>query len=104
MQKIRTAVIGVGYLGRFHAQKYAAAPDCELIGVADERAEARDAVAAELGTRAFADYRELLGQVDAVSVVTPTPLHFPVARDCLNAGAHVLVEKPTRRSSRLSRI
>ena len=94
MQKIRTAVIGVGYLGRFHAQKYAAAPECELIGVADERAEARDAVAAELGTRAFADYRELLGQVDAVSVVTPTPLHFPVARDCLNAGAHVLVEKP----------
>src|SRR5579863_4712825 len=94
MQKIRTAVIGVGYLGRFHAQKYAAAPDCELVGVADARAEARDAVAAELGTRAFADYRELLGHVDAVSVVTPTPLHFPVARDCLNAGAHVLVEKP----------
>jgi predicted dehydrogenase len=94
MQKIRTAVIGVGYLGRFHAQKYAAAPDCELIGVAVERAAARDAVAAELGTRAFADYRELLGHVDAVSVVTPTPLHFPVARDCLNAGAHVLVEKP----------
>jgi len=94
MQKIRTAVIGVGYLGRFHAQKYAAAADCELVGVADARAEARDAVAAELGTRAFADYRELLGQVDAVSVVTPTPLHFPVARDCLNAGAHVLVEKP----------
>ncbi len=94
MQKIRAAVIGVGYLGRFHAQKYAAAADCELVGVCDARAEARDAVAAELGTRAFADYRELLGHVEAVSVVTPTPLHFPVARDCLNAGAHVLVEKP----------
>ena len=94
MQKIRAAVIGVGYLGRFHAQKYAQASDCDLIGVADARAEARDAVAAELGTRAFADYRELLGQVDAVSVVTPTPTHFSVARDCLNAGAHVLVEKP----------
>jgi predicted dehydrogenase len=94
MQKIRAAVIGVGYLGRFHAQKYAAAADCELVGVCDARAEARDAVAAELGTRAFADYRELLGHVDAVSVVTPTPLHFEVARDCLNASAHVLVEKP----------
>ncbi|HUA89040.1 MAG TPA: Gfo/Idh/MocA family oxidoreductase, partial [Steroidobacteraceae bacterium] len=94
MQKIRVAVVGVGYLGRFHAQKYAQAGGCELFGVADARAEARDAVAAELGTRAFADYRELLGAVDAVSVVTPTPLHFPITRDFLNAGAHVLVEKP----------
>jgi predicted dehydrogenase len=94
MQKIRVAVVGVGYLGRFHAQKYAQAEGCELFGVADARAEARDAVAAELGTRAFADYRELLGAVDAVSVVTPTPLHFPISRDFLNAGAHVLVEKP----------
>jgi len=94
MQKIRVAVVGVGYLGRFHAQKYAQAEGCELFGVADARAEARDALAAELGTRAFADYRELLGAVDAVSVVTPTPLHFPITRDFLNAGAHVLVEKP----------
>ena len=94
MQKIRVAVVGVGYLGRFHAQKYAQAEGCELVGVADARAEARDAVAAELGTRAFADYRELLGAVDAVSVVTPTPLHFPITREFLNAGAHVLVEKP----------
>jgi len=94
MQKIRAAVIGVGYLGRFHAQKYAQAQDCELVAVVDARAEARDAVAAEVHTRALADYRELLGQVDAVSVVTPTPAHFAIARDCLAAGAHVLVEKP----------
>ncbi len=94
MQKIRTAVIGVGYLGRFHAQKYAQAPACELLAVVDERAEARDAVAAELGTRAMSDYRELLGLVDAVSVVTPTPAHFAIARDFLIAGVHVLVEKP----------
>jgi predicted dehydrogenase len=98
MQKIRTAVIGVGYLGRFHAQKYAQAPGCELVAVVDERAEARDAVAAELGTRAMSDYRELLGSVDAVSVVTPTPAHFPIARDFLRAGAHVLVEKPITES------
>ncbi|MBS0378789.1 MAG: Gfo/Idh/MocA family oxidoreductase [Proteobacteria bacterium] len=94
MQKIRAAVIGVGYLGRFHAQKYAQSERCQLIGVADAREEARTAVAAELGTRAYADYRELLGQVDAVSVVTPTPLHFAIAREFLAAGAHVLVEKP----------
>jgi predicted dehydrogenase len=94
MQKIRAAVIGVGYLGRFHAQKYAQAEDCELIAVVDARAEAREQVAAELGTRAVADYRELLGAVDAVSVVTPTPAHFAITRDFLGVGAHVLVEKP----------
>jgi predicted dehydrogenase len=94
MQKIRAAVIGVGYLGRFHAQKYAQAQDCELTAVVDPRAEARAAVAAELHTRAVADYQELLGAVDAVSVVTPTPAHFAIARDFLTAGAHVLVEKP----------
>ena len=94
MQKIRVAVIGVGYLGRFHAQKYAQAAGCELVAVVDARAEARAAVAQELATRPLADYRELLGKVDAVSVVTPTPGHFGITRDFLRAGAHVLVEKP----------
>jgi predicted dehydrogenase len=94
MQKIRVAVIGVGYLGRFHAQKYAQAPGCELVAVVDARAEAREAVAQELSTRGLGDYRELLGKVDAVSVVTPTPGHFGIARDFLASGAHVLVEKP----------
>ncbi len=91
---MRTAVIGAGYLGRFHAQKYAASPGCELIGIADPSAVARNAVSAELGVPAYADYRELLGRVDAVSVVTPTPTHFSVAKEFLETGAHVLVEKP----------
>ena len=91
---IRTAVVGVGYLGRFHAQKYASLPNSHLVGVADPSAKARSAVAAELGVAAYADYRELLGHVDAVSIVTPTPLHFEVAKDFLDAGANVLVEKP----------
>jgi predicted dehydrogenase len=94
MQKIRAAVVGVGYLGRFHAQKYAQAADCELVAVVDARAEARERVAQELKTHALADYRELIGRVDAVSVVTPTPAHFGIARDFLEAGVHVLVEKP----------
>ncbi|MHB8816890.1 MAG: Gfo/Idh/MocA family protein [Steroidobacteraceae bacterium] len=94
MRKITAAVIGVGYLGRFHAQKYAQAEQCELVGVADARQDARDAVAGEVGTRSIADYRELLGAVEAVSVVTPTPAHFSIARDFLESGAHVLVEKP----------
>jgi predicted dehydrogenase len=94
MSKIRAAVIGVGYLGRFHAQKYAQLDACELIAVVDARQEVRDAVGAEVKARAVADYRELLGQVDAVSVVTPTPAHFAIADAFLEAGAHVLVEKP----------
>ena len=91
---IRTAVIGVGYLGRFHAQKYARIPGSRLVGVVDSREPIRQAVAAELDTRALADHRELLGEVDAVSIVTPTPAHFSIAREFLEAGAHVLVEKP----------
>ena len=87
-------MIGAGYLGRYHAQKYASLPNSRLVGVADPSAAARDAVAAELSTTAYADYRELLDKVDAVSIVTPTPLHFPVATEFLAAGVHVLVEKP----------
>jgi predicted dehydrogenase len=94
MKKVRAAVIGVGYLGRFHAQKYAQLPECELVAVVDARQEAREAVATEVGARGLEDYRQLLGQVDAVSIVTPTAAHFPIAREFLESGAHVLVEKP----------
>jgi predicted dehydrogenase len=91
---MRTAVIGVGYLGRFHAQKYASLANSQLVGVADPSAAARSAMEAELKVAAHADYRELLGKVDAVSIVTPTPLHFEVAKAFLESGASVLVEKP----------
>jgi predicted dehydrogenase len=94
MNPIRTAVIGVGYLGRFHAQKYAVLPESTLVAVVDAEPTAREKVAAELGCRAVADYRQILGEVDAVSIATPTPLHFAIARDCLERGVHVLVEKP----------
>ena len=94
MERIRAAVIGVGYLGRFHAQKYAVLDGATLVGVADVSAENRERVAKELGVPAFADYRELLGRVDAVSIATPTALHYDIAVAFLGAGAHVLVEKP----------
>ena len=87
-------MIGVGYLGRFHAQKYAQAAHCELVAVVDTRAAARDEAARDFRTEVLADYRDLLGRVDVVSVVTPTPTHFAIARDFLQAHAHVLVEKP----------
>jgi predicted dehydrogenase len=91
---MRTAVIGVGYLGRFHAQKYASLQNSELVGVVDPSKSARDALTAELGVACYADHHELLGRVDAVSIVTPTQYHFTVAKEFLEAGAHVLVEKP----------
>ncbi|MGH8221158.1 MAG: Gfo/Idh/MocA family protein [Steroidobacteraceae bacterium] len=94
MKKIRAAVVGVGYLGRFHAQKYARIEGCELVAVVDPDSQARETVAAELGTRALPDHRTLLGEVDAVSVVTPTSAHYAIAREFLESGAHVLVEKP----------
>jgi predicted dehydrogenase len=92
--RLRTAVVGVGYLGRFHAQKYAALPDVELVAVADVDAAAAAGVAEECGCTAHSDYRELLGAVDAVSIVVPTTLHHEVASAFLGAGAHVLLEKP----------
>lgn len=87
-------MVGVGYLGRFHAQKYAQLADCSLVGVVDNQAEAASRVGAELHAPAYGDFRELLGKVDAVSVVTPTPSHYDIARAFLENGAHVLVEKP----------
>lgn len=91
---IRCAVVGVGYLGKFHAEKYASIPGCELVAVADTDHDAARSVAERLGVRAVADYRDLLGKVDAVSVVVPTSLHHRVAHDFLAGGADVLVEKP----------
>ena len=94
MTRFRCAVVGAGYLGRFHAQKYVSIAECELVGIADPSQAARDQLQAELGVTTYADHRELLGRVDAVSIATPTAMHHPVARDFLRAGAHVLVEKP----------
>lgn len=94
MSRLRVAVIGVGYLGRFHAAKYAGIDGVELVAVVDRDAHQAAEVAREVGTRAVDDHRHLLGRVDAVSVVVPTPAHYAVARDFLEHGADVLIEKP----------
>jgi predicted dehydrogenase len=87
-------VIGVGYLGRFHAEKYAALPETKLVGVADLAWERGREVAKALGTEAFADYRLLFPEVEAVSIAVNTQDHYLVVREALEAGLHVLVEKP----------
>ncbi len=98
LKPLRAAVIGAGYLGNFHAQKYAALDGATLEGVVDVDAQRAAAVAHAAGTRAFADYRELLGHIDVASIVVPTELHYEVARTCLEAGVHILVEKPVTRT------
>lgn len=99
MGKIRTAVIGVGYLGRFHAQKYKALENSELVGVCDSNAETAKKVADELGVRAFTDAKELLGKVDAVTIASSTISHYALGKLFLENGVHVLIEKPITVSS-----
>jgi len=94
MGKIRTAVVGVGYLGRFHAEKHALLPEAELVAVVDTDRAKCEELARRLGTRAVTDYRQLFDQVDAVSIVVPTQHHYEVAREFLQRGVHVLLEKP----------
>jgi DUF1009 family protein/predicted dehydrogenase len=95
---VRVGVVGVGYLGRFHAHKYARLPRADLIAVADTDKDQGRKVAAEVEAKAFTDYRELIGKVDAVSIVTPTPMHHAIAKEFLSAGVHVLLEKPMTRT------
>ncbi len=92
--RIRTAVIGLGHFGSFHAEKYARLPQSRLVAVVDADEDRARQTARKLGAEPFSDYRQLFGKVDAVSVVVPTQMHFDVALDCLQAGLHVLVEKP----------
>lgn len=94
MNKVRVAVIGVGYLGNFHAQKYVELPDVELVAVADSDPQTVREVATRYNIPPFQDFRELLRDVDAVSVVVPTALHYGIAKEFLESGVHVLLEKP----------
>lgn len=94
MSKLRVGVIGVGSLGQHHARNYSEIKDVVLAGVADADPARALEIAVRHRTQAFADHRELLRQVDAVSVVVPTSLHHQVARDVIAAGRHLLLEKP----------
>jgi predicted dehydrogenase len=92
--KLKVAVVGVGYLGKFHAEKYARHPEVDLIAVVDcDRAQA-DKIAAQLGTAAFYRHSDLIGKVDAVSIAVPTEAHYAVSRDFIDHHVDVLIEKP----------
>ena len=96
---LKCGVIGVGYLGRFHAQKYTQVQGAQLVGVCDASEERSKAVADELNTKAFFDYKEMLGQVDAVTIASTTTSHYEIAKFFLSRGVHVHLEKPMTTTS-----
>jgi predicted dehydrogenase len=93
-QRLRAAVVGVGYLGKFHAEKYASLEDVELVAVVDNDLERGREVATRYGVEAVTDHRALFGRVDCVSLAVPTPAHVSVAESLLAHDIDVLVEKP----------
>ncbi len=94
MKLVRTGVIGVGHLGQHHARHWASLPGSKLVGVLDRDPVRGKLIAERHEVRCFPSLTELLREVDAVSVAVPTSAHFAVAKACLQAGKHVLVEKP----------
>ena len=93
-KKLKMGVAGVGHFGKFHAAKIAASPAAELVAVADSNGGQAREVAALYGISGFDEPRDMLGQIDAVTVAVPTRAHFEVAQGFLEAGVHVLLEKP----------
>jgi predicted dehydrogenase len=91
---ITAAVIGVGYLGKFHAEKYAASEKVKLVAVVDIDEKRGNEVGSSVGAPALTDYRALFGKVQCVSIAVPTRFHYRVARDFIEAGIDVLIEKP----------
>ncbi len=92
---VNIAVIGAGYLGKFHAQKYAALDNCQLVGLIDsDSATVKEMANLYPDAKASTDFQTLIDDVDAVSIVTSTPSHFEIAKQFLSRGKHVLLEKP----------
>jgi len=94
MAKLRVGVVGIGYLGKYHVEKYASLPEVEIVGLVDIVLERAREWAEKLKVAAQADYHKLLGKVQAVSIVVPPDRHYAIAKDFLMAGCHVLLEKP----------
>ncbi len=99
MSSLRAAVIGVGHLGRYHAEKYAALKGVDLVAVCDLNRDRAQEIAAIHDTASLTDYRQLLDRVDAVTIAADTFVHFELARFFLENGVHVLVEKPMTATS-----
>ena len=91
---MKIAVIGAGHMGRYHAEKFAALRGVKLAAVVDADGARATALAGKLGSTPFTDYHKILGKVDAAVIAVPTDRHHAVARECLQQGMHLLIEKP----------
>ena len=94
MQKVKVGVVGVGQMGRYHVGVYSELSNVDLVGIADKDQRRAQEIARQYNIRSYADYHDLIGRVDIVSIAVPTSLHYTVACDFLKAGVHVLLEKP----------
>ncbi|HBH88047.1 MAG TPA: UDP-N-acetyl-D-glucosamine dehydrogenase [Syntrophaceae bacterium] len=94
MDTVKVGVVGIGHLGNYHLQKYHKIPNCKIVGVADISVDRAQKAAGTYGCSAVSDHRKLIGSVDAVSIAVPTISHHSVAKDFLEAGIDVLLEKP----------
>ena len=91
---IRVGVIGAGHLGKIHLKLLAENPKFDLVGFFDLNIETSEALAADNGYRFYHSLDELIKEIDAACIVTPTPFHFEVAQQAIEHGVHLLVEKP----------
>ena len=94
MSKVKVGVVGVGRMGKYHVGILSELPEVELTSVVDIDSKSRKVIEENYGTPSFENYKDIYGKVDAAVVAVPTRLHFPIAKDLLNAGIHVLLEKP----------
>jgi predicted dehydrogenase len=99
VEKIKIGVVGVGYFGQFHAEKYAKIEETELVGVADADASRAKEVAKRYRAQPFEHHTDLFNKVQAVSIAAPTPYHYPIAKDFFLHGIDVLLEKPISKTS-----
>ncbi len=93
-EPLKMAVIGVGHFGQFHAEKISSLESADLVAIADPNKKQARRIARKQDTEAVTDFRELFGRIDAACIVVPTRHHYEVARECLENGIHVLIEKP----------
>ena len=94
MSKVKVGVVGIGRMGKYHVGILSELPEVELTTVVDIDSKSRTVIEENYGTPSFENYKDIYGKVDAAVVAVPTGLHFPIAKDLLNAGIHVLLEKP----------
>ena len=97
MSKVKVGVVGVGRMGTYHVGILAELPDIELTAVVDTDSNNLKAIEKNYGTPGFNNHKDLYGKVDAAVVAVPTGLHYPITKDLLSAGIHVLLEKPCTR-------